>query len=238
MKPQARAATAGRRPRKRTVLGGVLLAMALVGASVVSYVPRMRADALRLLTEISAYPTQHWFAFALGQVLIAACGVLPASVMAVMAGAAYGMVKGLAISVVCTLLGGWIAFLLSRSILRPWIEKLLERSRFAEKLDEALEGEGWHFVFLLRISPVMPFALTSYGFGLTRIRQRDYLIGTLASLPALASYVGLGAAGRQGMEMSMTTATPMQWFLLVVGILALLLAAWRTGAVVKKAMGK
>ncbi|MCW1401106.1 TVP38/TMEM64 family protein [Novosphingobium sp. MW5] len=238
MKPQARAATAGRRPRKRTVLGGVLLAMALVGASVVSYVPRMRADALRLLTEISAYPTQHWFAFALGQVLIAACGVLPASVMAVMAGAAYGMVKGLAISVVCTLLGGWIAFLLSRSILRPWIEKLLERSRFAEKLDEALEGEGWHFVFLLRISPVMPFALTSYGFGLTRIRQRDYLIGTLASLPALASYVGLGAAGRQGMEMSMSTATPMQWFLLVVGILALLLAAWRTGAVVKKAMGK
>lgn len=227
-----------RRPRKRTVLGGVLLAMVLVGASVVSYVPRMRADALRLLTEISAYPTQHWFAFALGQVLIAACGVLPASVMAVMAGAAYGMVTGLAISVVCTLLGGWIAFLLSRSILRPWIEKLLERSRFAEKLDEALEGEGWHFVFLLRISPVMPFALTSYGFGLTSIRQRDYLIGTLASLPALASYVGLGAAGRQGMEMSMSTATPMQWFLLVVGVLALLLAAWRTGAVVKKAMGK
>lgn len=227
-----------RRPRKRTVLGGVLLAMALVGASVVSYVPKMRADALRLLTEISAYPSQHWFAFAMGQVLIAAFGVLPASVMAVMAGAAYGMVKGLAISVVCTLLGGWIAFLLSRSILRPWIEKLLERSRFAEKLDEALEGEGWHFVFLLRISPVMPFALTSYGFGLTRIRQRDYLIGTLASLPALASYVGLGAAGRQGVEMGLTTATPMQWFLLVVGVLALLLAAWRTGAVVKKAMGK
>lgn len=227
-----------RRPRKRTVLGGLLLAMVLAGATVVSYVPKTRASALRLLTELSAYPSEHWFAFAAGQVVIAACGVLPASVMAMMAGAAYGMVKGLAISVVCTLLGGWIAFLLSRSILRPWIEKLLERSRFAEKLDEALEGEGWHFVFLLRISPVMPFALTSYGFGLTRIRQRDYLLGTLASLPAMASYVGLGAVGRQGMEMSLAHASPMQWALLVVGTLALILAAWRTGAMVKKAMGR
>ncbi len=227
-----------RRPRKRTVLGGLLLAVALAGATVVSYVPKTRASALRLLTELSAYPSEHWFAFAVGQVVIAACGVLPASVMAMMAGAAYGMVKGLVISVVCTLLGGWIAFLLSRSILRPWIEKLLERSRFAEKLDEALEGEGWHFVFLLRISPVMPFALTSYGFGLTRVRQRDYLLGTLASLPAMASYVGLGAVGRQGMEMSLSHASPMQWALLVVGTLALILAAWRTGAMVKKAMGR
>ncbi|MFM5908120.1 MAG: TVP38/TMEM64 family protein [Novosphingobium sp.] len=227
-----------RRPRKRTVLGGLLLAIALVGATVISFLPRTRASALQLLTELSAYPSQHWFAFAVGQVVIAACGVLPASVMAVMAGAAYGMAMGLAISVVCTLLGGWIAFLLSRSILRPWIEKLLERSRFAERLDEALEGEGWHFVFLLRISPVMPFALTSYGFGLTRIRQRDYLIGTLASLPAMASYVGLGAVGRQGVEMSFSHATPGQWALLVVGTIALLLAAWRTGAMVRKAMGK
>lgn len=236
-RPNPRPGTS-RRPGKGTIIGGVLLAIALAAATVISYVPKTRASALRLLTELSAYPSEHWFAFALGQVLIAACGVLPASVMAVMAGAAYGMVKGLAISVVCTLLGGWIAFLLSRSILRPWIERLMSRSKFAERLDEALEGEGWHFVFLLRISPVMPFALTSYGFGLTRIRQRDYLIGTLASLPAMASYVGLGAAGRQGMEMSLTTASPMQWFLLVVGILALLLAAWRTGAVVKKAMRK
>ncbi|MFM5929921.1 MAG: TVP38/TMEM64 family protein [Novosphingobium sp.] len=230
--------TPSRRPRKRTVLGGLLLAMAVVGATYVRYNARTYEAALQFLKQASQYPSEHWFAFAVGQVVIAACGVLPASVMAALAGAAYGMVKGLAISVVCTLLGGWIAFLLSRSILRPWIEKLLERSRFAEKLDEALEGEGWHFVFLLRISPVMPFALTSYGFGLTRIRQRDYLIGTLASLPAMASYVGLGAVGRQGMEMSLSHATPLQWALLIVGTLALLLAAWRTGAMVRKAMGK
>lgn len=229
---------APRRPGKGTVIAGIVLALGLGAATVISFLPKTRAGALKLLTELSAYPSEHWFGFAVGQVVIAACGVLPASVMAVMAGAAYGMVKGLAISVVCTLLGGWIAFLLSRSILRPWIERLLSRSKFAGRLDEALEGEGWHFVFLLRISPVMPFALTSYGFGLTRIRQRDYLIGTLASLPAMASYVGLGAVGRQGVEMSLSTASPMQWVLLVVGTLALLLAAWRTGAMVKKAIGK
>ena len=56
-------------------------------------------------------------------------------------------------------------------------------------------------VTLLRISPVMPFALTSYGLGLTRISQRDFLAGTLASLPSLAGYVALGALGKEGLRL-------------------------------------
>lgn len=223
-------------PFKRLAAGAVVLGLA--AATLVAYLPRPRAMALRFITEASAYPSEHWFAFALGQVLIAACGVLPASIMAVLAGAAYGMAGGFAISVVCTMLGGWLAFLLSRSVLRPWIERIIARSRFSENFDAALEGEGWRFVFLLRISPVMPFALTSYGFGLTRIRQSDYLLGTLASLPALASYVALGAVGRQGMTLSVARASPVQWALLAIGVVAMIMAVAKTRAIMQRIAGK
>jgi len=226
------------RSRAGKLLGALVLASVLVAATLVAYLPRPRAMALEFVKQASAYPSEHWFAFAIGQVAIAALGVLPASVMAVLAGAAYGMAWGLAISVFCTMLGGWLAFLLSRSILRPWIEGIIHRSRFSERFDAALEGEGWRFVFLLRISPVMPFALTSYGFGLTRIRQRDYLLGTLASLPALASYVAFGAVGRQGMSMSMTRADPVQWALLVIGGVAMVLAILKTRAIMLRIAGK
>ena len=42
---------------------------------------------------------------------------------------------------------------------------------------------------LLRISPVMPFAATSYMFGLSSIDPRGYILGTPASLPSLCGNV-------------------------------------------------
>lgn len=220
------------------LLAGGLLAGGVALATVAAYLPSTRAWMMRLATQAYAFGTEHWLAFGAGQVVVVACGVLPASMMAVMAGAAYGMIKGLAISIIATMLGGWIAFMLSRSILRPWIEKLLARSAVSTRFDAALEGEGWRFIFLLRISPVMPFALTSYGLGLTSVRQRDFLIGTLASLPALVSYVAIGAMGRQGMTMSLSQASPAQWALLVIGLIALLVAALRTRDILTRIAAK
>ncbi len=220
------------------LFAGAVLAGGVALATVVAYLPSSRAWLARFTTQAYAFGAEHWLAFAAGQVAVVACGVLPASVMAVMAGAAYGLAKGLLISVIATMLGGWIAFMLSRSILRPWIEKLLARSTLSSRFDAALEGEGWRFIFLLRISPVMPFALTSYGLGLTSVRQRDFLIGTLASLPALVSYVGIGAMGRQGMTMRLSQAGPAQWALLVIGVIALLIAALRTRDILTRIAAK
>jgi uncharacterized membrane protein YdjX (TVP38/TMEM64 family) len=80
----------------------------------------------------------------------------------------------------------------------------------------------------------MPFALTSYGLGLTRISQRDFLMGTMASLPALAGYVALGALGKQGMIMTLTSASPLHWLSLVAGIATVAYALMRVRKVLAK----
>ena len=144
----------------------------------------------------------NWLAFGVGQFAVAASGILPAAIVAMMAGASFGLWGGIAISASSTMLGGWAAFLLSRSILRPWIARWLHRSKRCLQWDKALERESWRFVLLLRISPVMPFAPTSYALGLTGIDQRSYMLGTLASLPALTGYVALGALGKQSLSMA------------------------------------
>lgn len=154
------------------------------------------------LAELHAFMASNWLAFALGQILVAASGVLPAAMIAMMAGAGLGFGGGLVLSAMATLLGGWIAFVVSRTVLgRPLARWLQHRPQMA-RIEAAMTAEGWRMVALLRVSPVMPFALTSYALGLTRIGQRDFLLGTLASLPALAGYVALGALGRRGLAVA------------------------------------
>jgi uncharacterized membrane protein YdjX (TVP38/TMEM64 family) len=88
--------------------------------------------------------------------------------------------------------------MLSRSMFRPWIVAILNRSRRIKRLDQAVGAGNWRFVCLLRISPIMPFSLTSYALGLTRIDQKSYMLGTLASMPALLAYVATGAFAHSG----------------------------------------
>ncbi|MDI2113683.1 TVP38/TMEM64 family protein [Commensalibacter nepenthis] len=126
------------------------------------------------------------------QIIIALCGVLPASSAAFVSGLIYGIWKGFFLSAIATLIGALISFYLSRSIFRSHIEKILKKSSRMQKLDHLLYLDGWKLICLLRISPIMPFALTSYALGLTSISVRSYLIGTLASLPALLGYVVMG----------------------------------------------
>lgn len=192
----------------------------------------------RLSDQLQAAMTANWLAFALGQVVIAASGILPASMFAMIAGATYGFGWGLAISVVCTMLGGWLAFTLSRTVLRSWIERWICRHAVMDRFDAAIGSESWRFVLLLRISPVMPFALTSYGLGLTRICQRNYLLGTLASLPALVGYVAMGCLGRAGISMMNSSASPLGFAMLAVGIATVAYALLRVRTVLQKIAGQ
>ena len=50
---------------------------------------------------------------------------------------------------------------------------------------------------LLRLSPLVPFSLSNYLYGLTSVRFVPYLVTSWAAmLPATVLYVYLGAAGR------------------------------------------
>ena len=82
----------------------------------------------------------------------------------------------------------------------------------------------------------MPFVATSYLLGLSAISLRDYMLGTLAALPALLGYVSLGAFARAGLSAS-TGAAPFQWALLAAGFAATALAVAHIGALVAKVVG-
>ncbi|TGD99379.1 TVP38/TMEM64 family protein [Methylobacterium nonmethylotrophicum] len=130
------------------------------------------------------------------QTLIAASGVLPASLLGIAAGTLLGIGPGFATAAAGTMAGALLSFWIGRVLLRGRGSGLLARRGWTACLDRSVAAEGWRLVCLMRLSPVMPFAPTSYALSLSSVRLADYLVGTLAALPALLAYVMLGALGR------------------------------------------
>src|SRR5580658_5000497 len=156
-----------------------------------------------------------WLVFAVVQVVIVASGVLPASLAGMAAGAVYGVIFGFSLAATSTLMGAMVTLAISRSLARSWIERFLRLRPRLRDLDRMLADDGMRLVCLLRLSPVMPFAATSYALGLSSVSVRDYVVGTCASLPALLGYVFLGRIAAAGLASG--EASWLHWTMLGVG---------------------
>lgn len=227
------------RPGAVLTLMGVMLGMVvLVGIVAVREWPDAISTLINQATTIErALGAAGWVLAALVQVVIALCGILPASVGGLAAGMLYGVVGGFCVSTFGTLIGAALAFGLTRTLFRPVIARMLARRPRFQRLDQAVARDGWRLVCLLRISPVMPFAVTSYALGLSSLDFRSYAIGTLASLPALLGYVVLGHLSGNGLSALAAHQTGwLHWCLLGLTIGATALLTLKIGGLLRQAL--
>ena len=227
-----------RLPPLAAITGAALVLVVAAGILAARLWPHQLAAASTAASRIEHSLGLAGWALAFGlQLVIALCGVLPASLGAITAGVAYGIVPAFLLSGTATLAGALIAFRLSRSLFKPVIERTLRRRPRLDRIDVAVAEEGWRLVCLLRLSPLMPFAVTSYALGLTSLTMRDYLLGTLASLPALLGYVVLGRlAGLGTVAASSGHAQRLHWALLALAVAATAVLTLRIGRLLRRAL--
>lgn len=148
-------------------------------------------------------------------------GLAPGGPLSIGAGLAFGFV-GLPVVLVGATAGAALAFLVSRHLLRGRVRGLIERRPVLLAVDRAVADEGWRVVGLLRLSPLVPFNLQNYFFGVTRVGFWPYTAATAAGItPGAALYVYLGMLGRTAGH----DAGPLRWALLGAGLLATLAVA-------------
>jgi uncharacterized membrane protein YdjX (TVP38/TMEM64 family) len=133
----------------------------------------------------------------IGVYAIATVLLAPGSVLTIGAGFAFGLWKGfLAVSAGSTL-GASLAFLVARFIARDKIEAIAKRNETFRKIDKAIGEEGAKLIFLLRLSPVIPFNLSNYLYGLTAVKFWPYVLASwLGMMPGTFLYVYIGAASK------------------------------------------
>ncbi len=183
-------------PSSRKFFALALAAIIILAIITSLFLPHSLTASVKTLTEnLRNLGPLGWLIFIMVEAAIALVGILPASLLGIAAGAVYGITGGFITSALGILLGAAIAFSLSRSLARPLITHFIGNSKRVRALDDLLTQDSWRLVALLRVSPIMPFSLTSYALGLSGISSGAYICGTLASLPALLGYVVIGTLG-------------------------------------------
>jgi len=158
--------------------------------------------------------------------------LLPESIFTILAGALLGMFWGTLVAWISAIVAAVSAFELTRAALRKRVEKAVEKNAWLKAVNRALPKEGWKVVALARLSPLVPFGLQNYFFGVTKVSRRAYIACTaIAILPGTFIYAFLGATGRAliGGEKG-----PLEWSLLGAGIVATIILSIFLGRLAKK----
>jgi uncharacterized membrane protein YdjX (TVP38/TMEM64 family) len=133
----------------------------------------------------------------------AAAAVLfvPGSILTVGAGFAFGLLWGTVAVSLGSTAGAGLAFLAARYVARGRVASLAAKNPGFAAIDRAVSAEGWKIILLLRLSPLIPFNVSNYLYGLTGIRFWPYFFASwVGMLPGTILYVYLGAAGKAGLR--------------------------------------
>jgi len=155
--------------------------------------------------------------------IIATIAFLPGSILTLGSGVVFGVVWGSLYVFVGATLGATAAFLVGRYLARGWVaRKIADNKKFAA-IDQAVGREGLKIVLLTRLSPIFPFNLLNYAFGITGVSLKDYCIGSVGMIPGTIMYVYIGSlAGNLAMigTEAQPTNSNVQWAIRLIGLIA------------------
>ena len=166
---------------------------------------------------------------------------VPSFVFTFGAGTLFGIALGIPLALLGTGLGSAAALLIGRYAARGFVAKQFENNTKFKALDAALGKKGWQIVALARLSPVFPFSVGNYAFGLTPIRVRAYFFASmLGTIPSACVYVYLGkiTGSLAGINVSGRSRSPAEWGLLVLGLIATIALTLIVQRTAKKALAE
>ena len=124
-------------------------------------------------------------------VAVTALSLPGAAVMTLAGGAIFGLVWGLVLVSFASSIGATLAFLLSRTLLRDWVQ-----ARFGDRLEpinRGFERDGAFYLFGLRMVPVFPFFIVNLVMGLTPMGTGAfYVVSQVGMLAGTFVYVLAG----------------------------------------------
>ena len=148
---------------------------------------------------------------------------LPGSLLTLGAGVVFGIFFGSVYVFIGATLGAIAAFLVGRYLARDWVAQKIAGNQRFKAIDQAVSKEGFKIVLLTRLSPIFPFFLLNYAYGVTGVSLKDYAIASVGMIPGTIMFVYIGSLA--GNLATLGTQTPtvnptLQWTIRIIGFVA------------------
>ncbi len=207
----------------RTPRGMIALALLLLGG--VLFLGTDLQEMLRRGLYLMRYAGVVGPVIFLGLYVLFSVLMFPSLLLTIGAGSIYGILWGTVLVSLASTAGASAAFITGRFLLRDSLTRRFGESETFRVIDGAVASEGWKIVLLTRLSPVFPFNVQNYVYGLSGVSFRDYLwTSWLGMIPGtlMYTYIGSLAADVASLGLEGRTRTPAEWGLALVGFLATL----------------
>ena len=119
--------------------------------------------------------------------------ILPASWLSLLAGFLYGPYFGSIVVFLSAFIGASISFFLAKEYFVKKIETIISRFPKIKLLEKIINKGGLKLIILTRLSPLFPFSILNYFYGLNKVSYKDFSIGLLFIIPGTYLYCALGS---------------------------------------------
>ena len=159
--------------------------------------------------------------------VVASVMLAPAFLLTFAAGAVFGLWRGTLLVYVAASLGSSAVFAIASPLADSRFLKWLRQDPRVAAVRNAVVGEGAWVMFLLRLSPVVPFVFLNYALALSGVRYRDFMAASVGMFPAIVMYVYYGKVAGDVAKLAAGIAPPhgpAYYALLVIGLIATIVA--------------
>jgi uncharacterized membrane protein YdjX (TVP38/TMEM64 family) len=123
---------------------------------------------------------------------VAAVTLAPAFLLTFAAGAVFGLWEGTLLVYAGTVLGSAAVYALASPLARSRLLQWMDRDPRVAAVRGAVVGDAVWVMFLLRLSPLVPYVLLNYALALAGVRFRDFMLASVGMLPPIIMYVYYG----------------------------------------------
>lgn len=173
--------------------------------------------------------------------IIATIAFLPGSILTLGAGVVFGVVMGSIYVFIGATLGAVAAFLVGRYLARGWVAQKIAGNQKFQAIDQAVGRSGLKIVLLTRLSPIFPFNLLNYAYGVTGVFLKDYVLASIGMIPGTIMYVYIGSLAGSIATIG-TDSQPdniiVQWAMRIIGLIATVTVTIYITKVARQALDK
>lgn len=169
----------------------------------------------------SAHPHATTGLFFLVYFLISALSIPGTRILSLLGGALFGLLEGTTLVVTAATSGAVIAMLLSRYLLRDWVQRRF--TTMMDKVNQGMANNGSYYLFAVRLVPVLPFSVINLLMGLTPFPVLRYALLTFVGLlPSILLYISTGRELSQIQSMQDILSPKILLLFLLLGTLPLI----------------